>query len=234
MKSLLGWNNWANWWGFKMPSNQPAPPVVSNIKYGRLYNWYVFTDPDIAPDGWRIPISTDIATLRTTLGGQNVAGGKMKETGLTYWITPNEGGSNESGFNGRGSGWRNFGFFSDLNAVCNFFCLDQYDVSRYVAFMKYDDSILWLDGAGPRQTGASIRFIKKDSNWVEGDMLTDLDGNLYRTIKIGNQVWLADNWACTKLKTGTPIVEVTSSSAWNAATGPMYCNYNNNILNVFL
>jgi uncharacterized protein (TIGR02145 family) len=45
-------------------------------------------------------------TLTTYLGGEAVAGGKMKEAGLAHWITPNTGATNESGFAGLPGGFR--------------------------------------------------------------------------------------------------------------------------------
>ena len=54
----------------------------------------------ICPDGWHLPSATEWATLITTLGGSAFAGGKLKETGTTHWITPNTGASNSSGFTG--------------------------------------------------------------------------------------------------------------------------------------
>jgi len=57
--------------------------------------------------------------------------------------------------------------------------------------------------------------------------LSDYDGNLYHTIKIGNQVWLQENFKGTHFANGDPIPNVTDQSAWNAMTTPAYCWYNN-------
>lgn len=84
-------------------------------KYGRLYNQYAYSNPSgfvylerhgAVELGWRIPSIADYATLFTNLGGGNIAGGKMKEMGTTYWLTPNVGATNSSGFYGRGGGLR--------------------------------------------------------------------------------------------------------------------------------
>lgn len=56
----------------------------NSITYGHLYNWYAVQDSrNIAPPGWRIPNDNDWKTLTTYLGGEDVAGGKLKETGFT-------------------------------------------------------------------------------------------------------------------------------------------------------
>ena len=67
--------------------------------YGRLYNWYAVNDSrNIAPTGWRVPTEDEWTILSVYLGGRTVAGGKLKETGTTHWISPNTGATNETGF----------------------------------------------------------------------------------------------------------------------------------------
>ena len=75
--------------------------------YGKLYNWYAVNDPrGLAPQGWHIPSNGEWTTLRTLLGGELVAGGKAKTTGVTKWASPNSDASNESGFAGLPGGIR--------------------------------------------------------------------------------------------------------------------------------
>jgi uncharacterized protein (TIGR02145 family) len=74
--------------------------------YGKLYNWYAMNDArGLAPKGWHIPTNAERTTLCTLLGGDAVAGGKMKTTG-TSWTAPNTGATNESGFLGLPGGKR--------------------------------------------------------------------------------------------------------------------------------
>ena len=80
-----------------------------DVTYGRYYNWYVGVDPrGVCPCGWHMPDLDDFVTLRNTLGGNSVAGGKMKVTGFLYWGTPNAGATNSSGFSARGAGDRGY------------------------------------------------------------------------------------------------------------------------------
>jgi uncharacterized protein (TIGR02145 family) len=56
---------------------------------------------------------------------------------------------------------------------------------------------------------------------------TDIDGNVYRTITIGAQTWMAENLRTTKYCNGDPIPEVTDTTAWTNVNTGAYCNYDN-------
>lgn len=78
--------------------------------YGKLYNWYAVNDPrGLAPNGYRIPNDNEWNSLINCLGGDNIAGGKMKEIGTSKWLSPNTGATNSSGFNAFPGGYRNYG-----------------------------------------------------------------------------------------------------------------------------
>lgn len=76
--------------------------------YGALYNWYAVGTGKLAPKGWHIPSLDEWVTLMNYLGGYETAGGKLKERGTTHWLSPNEGATNESGFNGLPGGYRGY------------------------------------------------------------------------------------------------------------------------------
>jgi uncharacterized protein (TIGR02145 family) len=59
----------------------------------------------------------------------------------------------------------------------------------------------------------------------------DIDGNVYKTIKIGKQIWMAENLKTTKYNDGTSIPLVTDSTVWANFEKPGYCWYGNNIAN---
>ena len=95
-------------------NNDPANGTI----YGKLYNWYAVagihdTDPStpnkiLAPQGWHVPSDAEWFTLTDFLGGGQVAGGKMKSTGTSLWLSPNTAATNESGFSGLPGGYRFF------------------------------------------------------------------------------------------------------------------------------
>jgi uncharacterized protein (TIGR02145 family) len=69
--------------------------------YGALYNWHVVSpanSKNVCPAGWHVPADNEWTTLINYLGGENVAGDKLKETGSDHWAFDNIGASNESGF----------------------------------------------------------------------------------------------------------------------------------------
>jgi len=82
-----------------------------NSIYGALYNWFAVDaasngGKNVCPANWHIPTYTEWKTLTTHLGGLSVAGGKLKETGTTHWLSPNTGATNESGFTALPGGFR--------------------------------------------------------------------------------------------------------------------------------
>ena len=75
------------------------------ITYANLYNWYaVDDDRGVCPEGWHVPSDVEYTVLIDYLGGESVAGGKMKECTegscpeSEYWNIPNTGATNDSGF----------------------------------------------------------------------------------------------------------------------------------------
>ena len=75
--------------------------------YGALYNWYTVSTGNLCPTGWHVPTDAEWTTLTTYfLGGESVAGGKLKETGTFHWTSPNTGATNETGFTALPGGYR--------------------------------------------------------------------------------------------------------------------------------
>ncbi|HDS01520.1 MAG TPA: hypothetical protein ENO07_05815, partial [candidate division Zixibacteria bacterium] len=58
--------------------------------------------------------------------------------------------------------------------------------------------------------------------------VTDIDGNVYQTVLIGDQCWMMENLKVTHYRNGDPIPEVTDGGSWGMLSTGAYCNYDNN------
>ena len=107
--------------------------------YGKLYNWYTVADTrNVCPTGWHVPSDAEWTVLTDYLGGESVAGGKMKSTGTQYWQSPNTDATNESGFSGLPGGNRNYGATFDTIGTRGFWWSSTED-GAYVAWYRYLD-----------------------------------------------------------------------------------------------
>jgi uncharacterized protein (TIGR02145 family) len=130
--------------------------------YGNLYNWYTVVDEHkLCPSGWHVPTINEVNKLINYLGGPEIAGGKLKETGTVHWVEPNEGATNESGFTALPSGDRNyFGNFGGMLGKTTAFWTTQ-DLNSYggVFILYFDNTKVEKRGWGKR-TGLPVRCIK--------------------------------------------------------------------------
>ncbi len=131
--------------------------------YGKLYNWYAVNDSrGLAPQGTHIPSDYESITLSNYLGGDSVAGGKLKELGTTHWLSPNTSGDNTSGFAGLPGGYRtDIGTFLNMNTYAYWWSATESNSSTsWYRFLYYNNGNFIRDNGFNKSYGFSIRLIK--------------------------------------------------------------------------
>lgn len=132
-------------------------------RYGKLYNWYAVNDPrGLAPEGWKIPSDEEWSRLADFLGGQSVAGTKMKSTDFwaDYGGKPGNG-TNESGFSGLPGGFRYFnGTFYSIGEGGLWWSSTEDDSNgAWYRFLNSIDGFVNRDGSR-KENGLSVRCLR--------------------------------------------------------------------------
>jgi uncharacterized protein (TIGR02145 family) len=134
--------------------------------YGRLYNWFAVNDSrGLAPEGWHIATDEDWTILTDLLGGESVAGGKLKEVGTAHWGNPNNGATNEVGFTALPGGYRaNFEAFIGLNSIGSWWTSTASSATEGWARGIFNEAVN-VDRGGyyEKKMGFSVRCVKDDS-----------------------------------------------------------------------
>ncbi len=95
----------------------PQDDPFTGLGYGILYNYNVVTDPrNVCPEGWHVPSDTEWDVLVNFLGGDLVAGGKLKSPGDSFWAVPNQSATNITSFGALPLGNR-----SETDGLFNFY-----------------------------------------------------------------------------------------------------------------
>jgi uncharacterized protein (TIGR02145 family) len=135
--------------------------------YGALYNWYAVDSAsnggkNVCPVGWHVPSYVEWSTLTTYMGGDSVAGGKLKETGTAHWLYPNTGATNETGFTAFPGGLRSDdGSFNLIGSEGYWWC--ETDYSPVYAYFR---DLLYFSGYAPdfgdlnKFHGLSVRCLR--------------------------------------------------------------------------
>jgi len=77
----------------------------------------------------------------------------------------------------------------------------------------------------------AISAVRCFSVLQNNNTVTDIDGNVYHTIKIGTQTWMVENLKTSKYRNGEAIANVTDNTAWTGLSTGAWCNYNNDAAN---
>lgn len=130
--------------------------------YGRLYNWYTVNTLKLAPAGWHVPTDAEWTKLTTYLGGQAVAGGKLKEIMTTHWNSPNAKATNEFGFSALPGGSRTngvFGYVGNKGCWWSSTANDTYTNIAWARYMFYNNSNVETSN-GFKDYAYSVRCVK--------------------------------------------------------------------------
>jgi uncharacterized protein (TIGR02145 family) len=139
----------------------------NSTTYGRLYNWYAVDaasngGKNVCPTGWHVPTDAEWTTLITCLGGESVAGGKLKENGTTHWTTPNTGATNEKDFTALPGGYRQRdGTYSDMGSLGRWWSSSKSTTAGGAWLMSMFSSSTKATGAYGRfnRAGLSVRCV---------------------------------------------------------------------------
>jgi uncharacterized protein (TIGR02145 family) len=150
-------NSWANlsvgaWCYFENK-------IANDTTYGKLYNWFAINDPrGLAPIGYHVPTIAEWRTLSDYLGGDSIAGQKMKSN---YGWKNNGNGTNSIGFAGLAGGLRySFGNFSGIGAYGYWWSSSEGNISSgWHRFLNYNCDIL-KSNTYYKQSGFSVRCLR--------------------------------------------------------------------------
>lgn len=128
--------------------------------YGALYNYYaVYDSRRLCPTGWHVPNDNEWNTLATFLGGEDIAGAKLKEVGTLHWVSTNTKTTNESGFTALPSGCRASGTFTSLNTYIDLWSYTSFDATVWYRVINTGSNSFTKSTCG-KSLGFSVRCVK--------------------------------------------------------------------------
>ncbi len=211
-----------------------ADAMASDIykKYGALYNWPAALKE--CPEGWHLPSDKEWMQLEMALGMTQIQADEESLRGTdqghqlkaTFGWYKNGNGSNSSGFTGLPSGGRYCeNSFMGNDAIGFWWAHPEDKNNARIRALRFDTCNVWRENVlGGMENGWAVRCILDDP---ADKTVKDADGNVYNTVRIGTQVWMAENLKTTSYSDGTPIPNITDNDSWAILTTGAYCNYDN-------
>ena len=119
--------------------------LTNKDKYGAYYNWYAVSSGKLCPSGWHVPTVAEWTTLVTYVGGENVAGGKLKENTAYTWQSSIFTSTNEYGFSALPGGDTYGTQFREVLKYGYWWSSTLEDNKVLLFFgMSYNDNGLWM------------------------------------------------------------------------------------------
>lgn len=152
-----------------------AKATANYTTYGVLYNWAAVMAGSVSssanpsgvqgacPVGWHVPSDAEWKKLTDYLGGEGIAGNKLKETGTTHWSSTNTGVTNESGFTALPGGYRGTnGSFFYLGNFGYWWSATEYNAAEaWYRYVNFEHSNLYSEYHPlGKQLGFSVRCVK--------------------------------------------------------------------------
>jgi uncharacterized protein (TIGR02145 family) len=133
-----------------------------NATYGKLYNGYAINNAKgVCPVGFKVPSRTDFNTLASYLGGNTVAGGKLKQAGTTTWTETTTTVTNSSKFTGLPGGYMgDAGSSGNIGVQAYFWTSTSAGTTNYIRMLKNSTIDFTESTAFSLKGGASVRCIK--------------------------------------------------------------------------
>lgn len=135
---------------------------VRKVTYGVLYNWYAVNTGKLCPPSWHVPSDAEWTELTDFLGGENTAGGKLKESGFRHWNSPNTGATDETHFRALPGGDRLNGtdalFDNLLEMGCWWTTTHGSDLA--ISRVMFDNSNIVQKFFYPKNWGLSVRCVR--------------------------------------------------------------------------
>ncbi|HDP74539.1 MAG TPA: PKD domain-containing protein, partial [Bacteroidales bacterium] len=160
-------------YGYNGTDVAAAKSSTNYSTYGVLYNWPAAMNSEtsstsnpsgvqgVCPDGWHLPSHAEWTELTDYLGGESVAGGKLKETGTTHWNSPNAGATNETGFTALPGSYRiNSGTFSNIGNYGYWWSASELSTDiAWTRYMYYNGSYVGRSNLD-KEFGFSVRCVR--------------------------------------------------------------------------
>jgi len=226
--------------------------------YGGLYRWNEMMDyypsdignpgitQGVCPVGWRLPTDSEWTDLTDFLGGESVAGGKLKETGIIHWNSPNTGATNESGFSALPGGFYGHkgSSFSFLGLYANFWSSTGTESDSAYFYNLSSGSSVLNSGMDSIVRGFSVRCLRDSSQF---SYLTISDTNLNQ---VQTLLWYgnaseelvainsstSDTISISSIFTNNPVYSLNKSSSILMAGDSIHftITYNPTVKNIYL
>ncbi|MEY1639586.1 FISUMP domain-containing protein [Tenuifilum osseticum] len=128
--------------------------------YGALYNWYTVNTGNLCPTGWHVPTDAEWTTLLDYVGGDSIAGTKLKATSGWYVNYGMGNGTDNFGFSALPGGVRTGGYFSSEGLDGHWWTSTEEDVSNALGWKMIWDLERVLSSTAYKEMGFSVRCIK--------------------------------------------------------------------------